>query len=179
MPHAATVQELGVMGEPLPANRSQGTTADRMKGKVCLVTGGGSGIGRATALKMAEEGAAAVLIAGRREAEIEKAAAECRTLGSQSLAIRTDVTRENDVERLVGTAVERYGPRRSSCKAIRCTTTYSMPMCAPSSCAFAISCRSCSRAGRAGSWSMHRSAGYGIRTLDCRSIPRRKRRRSP
>jgi NAD(P)-dependent dehydrogenase (short-subunit alcohol dehydrogenase family) len=42
-----------------------------MKGKVCLVTGGGSGIGRATALKMAEEGAAAVLIAGRREAEIE------------------------------------------------------------------------------------------------------------
>jgi len=49
------------------------------------------------------------LIAGRREAEIEKAAAECRALGSQSLAIRTDVTRENDVERLVGTAVERYG----------------------------------------------------------------------
>jgi NAD(P)-dependent dehydrogenase (short-subunit alcohol dehydrogenase family) len=97
------------MGEPLPANRSQGATADRMQGKVCLVTGGGSGIGRATALKMAEEGAAAVLIAGRREAEIEKAAAECRSLGSQSLAIRTDVTRENDVERLVGTAVERYG----------------------------------------------------------------------
>jgi NAD(P)-dependent dehydrogenase (short-subunit alcohol dehydrogenase family) len=97
------------MGQPLPANGSQDTTADRMQGKVCLVTGGGSGIGRATALKMAEEGAAAVLIAGRREAEIEKAAAECRALGSQSLAIRTDVTRENDVERLVGTAVERYG----------------------------------------------------------------------
>src|SRR4030088_2335127 len=104
---AATIQELGVMGEP--TNRAKGTTADRMKGKVCLVTGGGSGIGRATALKMAEEGAAAVLIGGRREAEIESAAAECRTLGSQSFAIRTDVTRENDVERLVGTAVERYG----------------------------------------------------------------------
>jgi NAD(P)-dependent dehydrogenase (short-subunit alcohol dehydrogenase family) len=97
------------MGEPLPTNGSLGTTADRMKGKVCLVTGGGSGIGRATALKMAEEGAAAVLIAGRREAEIESAAAKCRALGAQSLAIRADVTRENDVERLVGTAVERYG----------------------------------------------------------------------
>ncbi|MGB6400891.1 MAG: SDR family NAD(P)-dependent oxidoreductase, partial [Bradyrhizobium sp.] len=42
-----------------------------MKGKVCLVTGGGSGIGRAAARKMAEEGATAVVIAGRREAEIE------------------------------------------------------------------------------------------------------------
>jgi NAD(P)-dependent dehydrogenase (short-subunit alcohol dehydrogenase family) len=80
-----------------------------MQGKVCLVTGGGSGIGRAAALKMAEEGAAAVLVAGRREAEIEKVAAECRSLGSQGLAIRADVTREDDVARLVKTAVECYG----------------------------------------------------------------------
>src|SRR6202043_1654359 len=78
-------------------------------GKVCLVTGGGSGIGRAAALKMAEEGAAAVLIAGRREPEIEKTAAECQSLGSQGLAIKTDITRVDDVARLVETAVERYG----------------------------------------------------------------------
>ncbi len=97
------------MGEPLPANGSPDAAAGRMQGKVCLVTGGGSGIGRAAALKMAEEGAAAILIAGRREAEIEKVAAECRTQGSQALAIRTDVTREDDVSRLVKTAVERYG----------------------------------------------------------------------
>src|ERR1700704_5498940 len=96
------------MGESLPANRSQGTTADRMKGKVCLVTGGGSGIGRAAALKMAGEGAAAVLIAGRREAEIQATAAECRALGAQALAVRTDVTREDEVERLVKTALERF-----------------------------------------------------------------------
>jgi NAD(P)-dependent dehydrogenase (short-subunit alcohol dehydrogenase family) len=80
-----------------------------MKGKICLVTGGGSGIGRAAALKMAEEGAAAVVIAGRRESEIESAAAACRDLRAQALAVRTDVTREDEVERLVKTALDRYG----------------------------------------------------------------------
>jgi NAD(P)-dependent dehydrogenase (short-subunit alcohol dehydrogenase family) len=90
------------MSEPLPASAS-------LNGKICLVTGGGSGIGRATALKMAEAGAAAVLIAGRRQAEIESTAAACRTLGAQAEAIPTDVTREDEVARLVGTAVDRYG----------------------------------------------------------------------
>jgi NAD(P)-dependent dehydrogenase (short-subunit alcohol dehydrogenase family) len=80
-----------------------------MEGKICLVTGGGSGIGRAAARKMAEEGAAAVLIGGRRDSEIERAAAECRAQGSQALALRTDVTREDEVERLVKTAIDRYG----------------------------------------------------------------------
>jgi NAD(P)-dependent dehydrogenase (short-subunit alcohol dehydrogenase family) len=100
-------QDLRVMSEAVPTNCLPAT--ERMAGKICLVTGGGSGIGRATALRMAAEGAAAVLIAGRREAEIEEAAAECRALGSQALAVRTDVTREDQVERLVATAIEHYG----------------------------------------------------------------------
>jgi NAD(P)-dependent dehydrogenase (short-subunit alcohol dehydrogenase family) len=97
------------MSHSYTADGAVNAAADRMKGKVCLVTGGGTGIGRAAALKMAEEGATAVAIAGRREAEIESAAAECRTLGAQAVAIKTDVTRENDVERLIRTTVERYG----------------------------------------------------------------------
>jgi NAD(P)-dependent dehydrogenase (short-subunit alcohol dehydrogenase family) len=97
------------MGEPLSINGPYDAQAGRMRGKICLVTGGGSGIGRAAALKMAAEGAAAILIAGRREAEIEKAAAECQSLGAQGLAIRTDVKQEDDVARLVKIAVERYG----------------------------------------------------------------------
>jgi NAD(P)-dependent dehydrogenase (short-subunit alcohol dehydrogenase family) len=97
------------MSEAFAAETPANAAARRMDGKICLVTGGGSGIGRAAACKMVEEGATAIVIAGRREVEIESAAAECRALGAQALAIRTDVTQEDDVERLVRTTVERFG----------------------------------------------------------------------
>jgi len=93
----------------VPNDEARSRFLQRMRAKVCLVTGGGSGIGRATAVKMAEEGAAAVLIAGRRLAEIEAAAAACERFGAEALAVRTDVTREEEVARLVATALARYG----------------------------------------------------------------------
>ena len=97
------------MSDVLAAVEPSRISVGRVHGKVCLVTGGGSGIGRATALKLAAEGAEAVLVAGRREAELEATAAECREAGTQALAVRTDVTHEDEVERLVQTALDRFG----------------------------------------------------------------------
>src|SRR5256885_15725094 len=65
---------------PLPALAPSG----RLRGRVCLVVGATSGIGRATALRMAEEGAAAVVVTGRRRelglrSEERRVGKECRS----------------------------------------------------------------------------------------------------
>ena len=89
--------------------RAMATPQKRMAGLVCLVTGGGSGIGRATALLMAAEGAAAIVIAGRRETEGEAVAAECRAAGADPMFLRTDVTQEERVAALVAQTTARFG----------------------------------------------------------------------
>jgi NAD(P)-dependent dehydrogenase (short-subunit alcohol dehydrogenase family) len=76
----------------------------RLQNKVTLITGGGSGVGRAAAGLFHAEGAM-VLVADITGAE-EEAAVE---LGPDVLAIRADVSQPADVERMVATAVERYG----------------------------------------------------------------------
>lgn len=84
-------------------------TGRRLAGKVCLVTGATSGIGRATALRMAAEGAAAVVIGGRRQALGEAVAEALRAAGTEPLFLAGDVAREADAAALVAATLGRFG----------------------------------------------------------------------
>jgi NAD(P)-dependent dehydrogenase (short-subunit alcohol dehydrogenase family) len=76
--------------------------------KVSLVTGAGTGIGRAVALALMQEGYATVL-AGRRQDKLEEVAAECKSTGAQSLVIPTDVSDPAAVKTLFARTKEAFG----------------------------------------------------------------------
>jgi len=80
----------------------------RLKDKVAIVTGAASGIGRASALAFAREGAS-VMLADRSKEEGEKAAAEINSLGLDAGFMQTDVANEADIQRLVAETVTRWG----------------------------------------------------------------------
>lgn len=81
---------------------------DRLKGKVALVTGGALGLGRATAVRMAEEGCA-VAIVDRLGKEAGDLADELNARGFQVCAWPLDVASEADVQRVTSQAVQRFG----------------------------------------------------------------------
>jgi len=76
--------------------------------KIAIVTGGGTGIGRAIAVEFARAGAD-VVVASRKIDNLEKVAAEIRGLGKRALAIATDVRKAEDVENMVGKTMEAFG----------------------------------------------------------------------
>jgi NAD(P)-dependent dehydrogenase (short-subunit alcohol dehydrogenase family) len=79
-----------------------------MEGKVALVTGGSSGIGRATALAFANEGAR-VVIANRTQDTGERVVREIVEAGGKAIWVKTDVTQADQVEAMVRAALDAYG----------------------------------------------------------------------
>src|ERR1700723_1250718 len=79
-----------------------------LEGKVGLVTGGTSGIGRDTAVLFAKAGAK-VVVAGRREVEGEETVELIRAVGGEALFLKTDVSKASEVEALVQKAAEKFG----------------------------------------------------------------------
>jgi NAD(P)-dependent dehydrogenase (short-subunit alcohol dehydrogenase family) len=80
----------------------------KFSGKVVLVTGGTSGIGKTTAIEFARAGAKVVLT-GRREKEGAQVVAEIKKLGGDAAFVRADVGKDADVKAMVDFAVAKYG----------------------------------------------------------------------
>ncbi len=79
-----------------------------LTGKVALVTGASSGIGRASALVLAMQGAK-VVVTARRMDRLTALAAEIKSHGKDALAVQTDVTKKTDIDNAVALAVKTFG----------------------------------------------------------------------
>jgi 3-oxoacyl-(acyl-carrier-protein) reductase len=80
----------------------------RLKDKIAVITGSGSGIGEATAIKFAEEGAKVVIVDVNLEAA-NKVADSIKSNGGESLVLEADISKKEDVEAMIEKAVEHFG----------------------------------------------------------------------
>jgi NAD(P)-dependent dehydrogenase (short-subunit alcohol dehydrogenase family) len=83
-------------------------TLRRLDGKVAVVTGGGSGIGRASAMRLASDGAK-VVVADLHQDRIDRVVSEIHDAGGQAVGQRTDVSVEAEVAAMIATAVRSFG----------------------------------------------------------------------
>ncbi len=79
-----------------------------LEGKVAIVTGGTSGIGRASAIELAKAGAK-VVVSGRREKEGQETVQLIQKAGGTSLFVKVDITKESDIAQMVKKTLDTYG----------------------------------------------------------------------
>jgi 3-oxoacyl-[acyl-carrier protein] reductase len=84
-------------------------SAQQLKDKVAIVTGASRGIGRATALALASEGANVVVNYASSQEAADKVVAEITALGSQAIALSADVSKGDQVDALVNAVMEKWG----------------------------------------------------------------------
>jgi len=80
----------------------------RLKNKVAIVTGGGTGIGRGTAIRFAQEGAK-VLTTGRRQRPLAETVAQIESAGGTATYLSVDVSKTDQVQHMVDETIQRYG----------------------------------------------------------------------
>lgn len=80
----------------------------RLENKVAIITGAGKGIGKETALMLAEDGAIIIAVS-RTKGDLDQVIAEVRALGSDGLAIPADLTDSEQVQHMVDVVMEAYG----------------------------------------------------------------------
>lgn len=115
--HAQTRSQPGLLGRIAKKPASYFTTVSwplqkrertQLAGRVYVITGASSGLGRGLALALADEGAHVVL-AARRTLALSEIAHEIETRGGQALAVTVDVSSAEDLKRLAAAALERFG----------------------------------------------------------------------
>lgn len=80
----------------------------RLKEQVCIITGGGSGIGRDAAIKIAQEGANVVIV-GRTESKLESVISEIKSIDETAVSYALDVSDYNAVQKMVDDVLEKFG----------------------------------------------------------------------
>ena len=80
-----------------------------MKGKIVIVTGGGTGIGRAISILLAQKGASIAIVYSKSKEEAENTVKEINELGSEAIAVKTDVSDEKQVKIMIETVYKKFG----------------------------------------------------------------------
>src|SRR5262249_9496035 len=91
------------------SSRTKEENSMQIEGKAAVVTGGGTGVGRATALELARRGCSVLINYSRSKNEAEETASEIAALGVKGIAVEADVADDAACRKMVGTAVREFG----------------------------------------------------------------------